>query len=113
MEQTPQFNLHEATDAPDMSRFKTAPDGFSTVAPDEQSVTVYPNPSKGLFTITLGNSAKGTIEVYDMMGRNIKNMELNTSEKEYKLDLSGFSKGVYLLNMTIDGERSTKKIVIE
>ncbi len=95
---------------PDMSAMQN---NISTVTDLASNVKVFPNPSKGLFTIRLENSAKGNIEVYDALGRNVKNVELNGSSVEYKLDLSDFGKGIYLFNMTIDGKRISQKVVVQ
>jgi hypothetical protein len=89
------------------------PEFVADMSGTEHAVKVYPNPSKGLFNIQLGNSAAGTIEVYDMMGRSVKTIELNSADTEYKLDLTNFPKGLYMLNMIIDGNRSTQKLIVE
>ncbi len=79
----------------------------------KNTVKVYPNPSKDVFNLSLSNTGSGTIEVYDMMGRTIKTIELNVHDTEYKLDLSNMPKGLYLLNTVIDGNRSTQKLILQ
>ncbi len=90
-----------------------SPEAVSSINVIEHSVKIYPNPSKGIFNIDLGSSGTGTIEVYDFMGRNVKKLELNSSDTQYKLDLSNYPKGLYLLDMVIDGTRHTERLIVQ
>ncbi|HSY75564.1 MAG TPA: T9SS type A sorting domain-containing protein [Bacteroidia bacterium] len=90
-----------------------SPEAVSSIDIIEHSVKVYPNPSKGVFNIELGSSGTGTIEVYDVMGKSVKKLELNGSDTEYKLDLSNYPKGLYLLNIIIDGSRHTERLMLQ
>jgi hypothetical protein len=112
-EQQGQFNLVEKTDAPDFSNFKpSGPTSVNTIT-EEQSLKVYPNPGNGIFNISIGKADKGIIEVYDMMGRNVKTIELNEADSEYKLDISGYAKGIYMLNMVTNGTMTSQKLILQ
>jgi hypothetical protein len=76
-------------------------------------ITVYPNPSTGEFTIDVQDLGKGVIEVYDMTGKKVESFELNDDVSSYRLDLTGYAKGVYMLNVVSDQQVKTKKLVIE
>jgi Secretion system C-terminal sorting domain/SprB repeat/Ig-like domain CHU_C associated len=71
------------------------------------NLKVYPNPSSSVFTVDIDGNA--TIEVYDLVGKQIvrKNVASGTSQ----LDLSNFSKGVYLFKVT-NQNNQTKNIKI-
>ena len=74
---------------------------------------VSPNPSNGIFTVTLDGDAAGTVEVLDMQGKKVFTRELKDNTNTCEIDLSAYPKGVYLINMTgADGFQS-KKIIIE
>lgn len=77
-------------------------------APD---VAVFPNPSTALFTIT--GSEGGLIEVYDMTGKKVYTSVVDTDAKSQSVDLSGYSKGIYLLNVTGKDKTVSKRIVLE
>jgi hypothetical protein len=80
-----------------------------------EEVLLYPNPSKGLFSISLNTSKSVTISVLDIQGRSIFN-ELYTNNKAVfvqDIDLSKVPKGIYFLNVDYDNKRIEKKIIIE
>ncbi|MGE0077829.1 MAG: M6 family metalloprotease domain-containing protein [Bacteroidales bacterium] len=74
---------------------------------------VYPNPSKGMFTLELlENYQTMIVEVYDMTGRNILSNSYNGSAINY-IDMTNCSKGIYLMRLKVDGKIANKKIVLE
>lgn len=94
---------------------KPNPTDFSTnnpVSSSSDAIKVYPNPSNGTFTITT-NGMSGTMEVYDMTGNKIKVIAL-TNQTSNTVNLSGYAKGMYLLNIiSKDGKKIAKQIVIQ
>jgi PKD repeat protein len=78
-------------------------------------ITVYPNPSTGVFYVLIGNAESGalTTALYSMDGQRINNDDYSVSAADNVLDLnlSGLPAGVYLLKVEIDGEVYTKKLV--
>ncbi len=74
-------------------------------------VEIYPNPTKGLFTIELSNLSNVKIEVTDLLGQVI----INTVAKGNKtiLDLSNRANGIYLVKINSIGFTATKKILLE
>jgi hypothetical protein len=92
------------------------PVGVNEVAPKEQKVEVYPNPSNGSFTVDyqLTNNGKGSIEVYSITGSKVYSSQLQQQSGTETLDLSNQPKGIYLLKVTsADKAASLKKIVIQ
>ena len=81
-----------------------------------EDVSIFPNPSKGKFSIQFGSSINTAIElnVFDIRGRVLLEKSYKTSGKfNQDLDLQHLASGVYLLKIG-DGSRSlTKKIIIE
>ncbi|KAA9333612.1 T9SS type A sorting domain-containing protein [Adhaeribacter soli] len=73
-------------------------------------VNVYPNPSAGIFQVSLPEGKVYQLEVTDLTGRRILSKETrdNTS-----LDLSKAAKGIYLLKVTTQGASTMKKIIVE
>ena len=78
---------------------------------------LYPNPTKGEFTLNLEviNTAKVSVQLYDVRGRLI-------DEKEYYNTLTNFSEriffekasaGLYLLKVTNDSKQTTRKLMIK
>ncbi|MFN7044421.1 MAG: LamG-like jellyroll fold domain-containing protein [Flavobacterium sp.] len=62
----------------------------------ENNVTIYPNPSNGIFTIDAKEAV--TVEVYDMIGKKVFNSKIALGSSN--LDLSNHANGIYLLMVT-------------
>ncbi len=78
-----------------------------------ENFVVYPNPSKGTFTITLTNPVnEGIFTIYSAMGVKVFEARMNhTSKKE--VYLKNISAGIYYIKVS-DGEKYyCKKIIIE
>jgi hypothetical protein len=103
-------NIHtmEDTDAPDYSGLLSSDNALEKLSSIE--VSVYPNPGTSLFTIETGLTENITLEVFDMVGKRIISTE---TDGQYKLDLSGYSKGIYMIKMTVNNKPVTKKIILE
>jgi len=83
---------------------------------DEFMMNVYPNPTKGIINLDLQiNEAKDVvIEIYNIIGTQIERFKVSdVSEYHFTSDLSTFKKGVYIISITIDGKRYTKKLILE
>jgi hypothetical protein len=80
---------------------------------DEKDIElkIYPNPSNGIFNLQLGTiTEKFHLEVFDMTGRKVTSTEINNN---YSLDLSEYSKGIYMIKVITNNKSITKKIILE
>ncbi len=73
--------------------------------------SVYPNPGTGVFTIEMNDELNATVEVYDALGKKVKTIQQNGFKSV--LDLTGFPKGMYMINITSEGQLVSKKIVLQ
>ena len=76
---------------------------------DADSVLVYPNPNKGLFTISTPNESE--INVFSVNGNNIHKQKTTTPSTE--INLSNEASGVYFIKITNEMESITKKVIVE
>ena len=75
----------------------------------ENSIQVYPNPTKGkVYIKTVTNSEMLTISIYSAMGKRL--LAIN-NQKE--IDISMLPLGIYFLKVETDGKVITKKIIKE
>lgn len=79
------------------------------------SLEVAPNPSNGIFHIIISNPGQG---VADVLVSNLNGTQLftqqhnvNLSNNKFDIDLSGFTRGIYLLNVKINNSNLTQKLV--
>jgi murein DD-endopeptidase MepM/ murein hydrolase activator NlpD len=84
---------------------------------EQTSCKVFPNPSSGVFTVLYNAKEKFTasIVVRNMMGQIVYK---GTSKEYYnalqeRIDISGKTKGIYLVEITSGGKRITKKVLIQ
>lgn len=98
----------------------TAVTNVSTVGIDDnsllQGLSIHPNPSTGKFTIALQTLApQANLFVNDMVGRTVYSSVVSTQNNavEKIIDLSESAKGVYMLNVEIEGKRVVRKLVVE
>ncbi len=78
-------------------------------------LTVYPNPSNGLFTISMKNEElkMKTIAVYNVLGEQIYSAPFTIYNSQFTIDLSSNPNGSYFLRViTADGETFTQKVSV-
>lgn len=80
---------------------------------EKNQVKIYPNPSNGIFNISMGTISADKIEVYDVNGRLIFNTSNVVSNIETKIDLTDASTGIYFVKIEADGKNIVKRIVKE
>ncbi len=93
---------------------------YTTGIPNDNSInpsfTIYPNPSEGIFNISIeGVSEKVQIKVLDVHGNNFRFFEISGSNKiiNEKLDLKELAAGVYFIKFSSMGFNQVRKIVIQ
>lgn len=74
----------------------------------KESLSVYPNPSTGLFNIDLGKQP-GKVEVLNLLGKIILQKECS---ENFVLDLSKFAAGNYFIKISSKEGVQTKKITV-
>ncbi len=89
---------------------------LSAVTPvkSEGTVTVYPNPNNGSFTVSLqNNNEEAQIEIYNLLGQTVFTSKLNTGKTE--LNLNTKPAGVYLYKVATKAGLyiSSGKVIIE
>ncbi len=79
---------------------------------DKNSANVFPNPSKGMFNVKIG-IAKGKLVVYNMLGQEVYNGELNSGNNQ--VNMLGQPSGMYLYKVLSEEDAnvvSTGKMLI-
>ncbi len=73
--------------------------------------TIYPNPSSGIFQLVLDNSLRNAkLEIVNLLGETMYSID----NIQPKIDLSAFSKGIYLVKVVSETkEVSQQKIIIQ
>lgn len=80
------------------------------------ALNVYPNPTSGVFDLTLSNieTVDGEVMVYDMTGRKVYAQKVDaTGFYKTTIDLSRFAKGLYTVQVRTENGVASKNISVE
>lgn len=78
--------------------------------------SIYPNPNKGQFNISLNSSSNDNVNVtvYDIRGRKVyENAFENSSNFNQVVNLNNIQSGMYLVKVSEGEKQATKKIIVE
>lgn len=78
--------------------------------------SIYPNPAREQVNVEIKDAdanSKGGYTIYSVIGTVIAHKDLNNINGNYKetIDISGLAKGLYTIQMNINGITSTKKLI--
>jgi N-acetylneuraminic acid mutarotase len=81
---------------------------------NEKNLCIFPNPTSGLFSISFGTTPpqQAIVSIFNMEGKLVLTRFFQNIPSA-TLNLSGYSKGIYLTKLWIDGILSNQKICIE
>jgi len=85
----------------------------ATFVHDSFSANVYPNPNRGLFTLSYVVAQEADFRLYDATGRLVQNRKLTEGAGEVAFDLTQNASGVYLLEVTDGFTVRTIKVVVQ
>ncbi len=74
------------------------------------SFSYYPNPAKDNVNITFSSKGDKQIRIIDLLGAKVK--ETSAAGSSVNVDLSGLNAGVYFIQVTIDGNTMTRKLIV-
>ena len=82
------------------------------ISPLTPTLNVYPNPSNGIVNIS-SNKNFNQVEIYDLMGRVLYNLDTDNSQKELQINLSNFSSSIYFINVKSNSNViATKRLIL-
>ena len=113
------FKSGSVTSRIDEIQLLNAPSLASSVSrtlESEETFEAYPNPAKKYVYIALGDNPAASFQVRLFDASYVKVIDKsveNNMSTEYRLDLSQVNPGLHILEVTIDGQRSIKSILIQ
>ena len=78
---------------------------------NEFIVSVYPNPTNGLLNINVENSNHFNYQIFNMIGQNVMNGDVDGSEA--KVDMSNLEKGVYFVSIFDENQKFVERIIVK
>jgi hypothetical protein len=80
---------------------------------NDDVISVYPNPSTGIFTMRTIETMK-SVTVSNSIGSNVKAISLQQQTKEIQIDLGDFPKGIYIIRILTDtGTFISKQVILK
>jgi hypothetical protein len=104
----------DATDIPDNGIDEDCSGADATTNIEELAalkLTVYPNPSNGLFTVNFGDIQINSITVTDLNGRVVTSFSVNATSID--ANLVELNNGLYIMNVSSDKGTVQKRIAIQ
>jgi len=81
----------------------TVTTGIQNISYTNGNITVYPNPSNGVFTIKSAISGQWSVDVYNLLGEKVYTQS-NIQNQTFNIDLGSQSNGIYFYRVTnLDG----------
>jgi hypothetical protein len=74
-------------------------------------VSIYPNPTKGMFTISLANTNEAVSYTITTLEGRLVEQANNVTQRNIQVDLTNESKGVYFLIIQENNTNTTYKII--
>ena len=74
-------------------------------------ITLYPNPSSGVFTIQSNIRLNGQVEIYDIVGKQISTFNINAKSKAF--DISGLAHGDYIIRIITKDKSYITKLTLQ
>lgn len=81
-------------------------------------IAVYPNPANNAISVRFdfGTSASGNLAVRDILGHVVYRQDLDKNingEREFKVDASNFSSGLYFVELTVNNTKKVAKVTVQ
>ena len=80
------------------------------------SIQIIPNPTTGIFRLDFNSQdiGKGTINIFDFSGNLVYTKQIEKTEPNFsaQYDLSSFSKGIYNLQIIVNGQTDNALIMV-
>lgn len=103
-------------DSVTLVKWCNGPAGIATQVATTNSINVVPNPASEEITLNYTSQQTGDalITITDAQGKTVKtyNARKDAPLLEYKCNVSGFVKGVYILSVTMGSQRDEVKVVV-
>ncbi len=84
---------------------------------DSQVISLYPNPTTGMFTLNINNANTNhvVISIVDMQGKIVYNESDKNVSSQYnkQIDLSDLAKGIYYVKLNIGSDVQIQKLIVQ
>ena len=86
--------------------------GVNEISGNDFAFSVYPNPASNQLAVGNGQLAIRSIQIYDMLGHRVFQLQLTTYNLQITIDISSLIPGIYFLQADA-GKRVTMKFAVQ
>ncbi|MCJ8165452.1 T9SS type A sorting domain-containing protein [Pontibacter sp. E15-1] len=87
------------------------------LASSDEKIAIYPNPSNGVFTISVANldARKVDLRIMNVIGNEILHETLVRTDAQFSktIDLNRYAKGLYYVKLEADGYSTVRRVVVK
>lgn len=77
-----------------------------------QDMSIYPNPVSDMVSVKFQNPENGSVQVFDVVGRNVYQVDISNTQSVYTIDTYNWNDGIYVLRFVSNqGQVLTKKFI--
>ena len=78
----------------------------------DNNISIYPNPSSGIFNIKMKSISDFQYNIYDITGKEMT-ARTEVMNNTFQLDLSTYSKGIYFFKVYSSEGAITQKLIVQ
>lgn len=94
--------------------YSTVVTGVNGTPSNTSNVSVYPNPTTGLCTITFGsNATPKDLQIIDAVGRKVSTKQVHRTAGSLQVDLGGLAEGRYTIEFRVEGQLVRSTVVVK
>jgi hypothetical protein len=87
-------------------------DATKHYASNDIELKVYPNPSQGMFLVSMNATGNVDIEVINIVGRKVFSKDYNATD-EITIDLRSYPKGIYYMTVKTGENKYVQKLIVQ
>ena len=76
------------------------------------SFSIYPNPTTGKVSIVLENNSVSSVDVINLLGELLQSKTVNGNQSTLELDITGVANGVYYIRINTDQKKHLQKLIL-
>ncbi len=99
---------HQIKDTSLLIGYGIASDVASAPSQPKAALSILPNPTSGIASISLAGAPEATVEIFDILGREVASFRVTGS---YVWNMAGLPAGTYIVRAEVDGEVISKRIL--
>lgn len=111
------YNYRYSADFSDVSHFTTITPANINNNSAVNSIKIYPNPAINYFDVNINSNKNSVLKlvVTNLLGQEIKTEAFNviSGNNDYRINIESIRSGIYFVNIELDNEKITRKLVIE